>query len=60
MTKRRVETESENEKAVIKALSNNARKSTMEIAKEVGVTRQTVAKIIKRLTGALLFNSREK
>ena len=52
MTNRRIEsseTESENEKAVIRALLNNARKSTMEIAKEVGVTRQTVAKIIKRL-----------
>jgi DNA-binding Lrp family transcriptional regulator len=44
-----LKSEKSHEKAVIKALLNNARKSTMEIAKEAGLTRQTVAKIIKKL-----------
>ena len=37
------------EKAVIKAILNNARKSSIEIAKEIGITRQTVSKIINKL-----------
>ena len=44
-----LKTEISHEKAVIKALLNNARKSSMEIAKETGVTRQTVSKIINKL-----------
>lgn len=44
-----LKTEKSHEKAVIKALLNNARKSTIEIAKEAGLTRQTVSKIINRL-----------
>jgi DNA-binding Lrp family transcriptional regulator len=44
-----LKTENSNEKAVIKALLNNARKSSIEIAKETGVTRQTVSKIINKL-----------
>ena len=44
-----LKTESSNEKAVIKALLNNARKSSIEIAKEAGITRQTVSKIINKL-----------
>jgi DNA-binding Lrp family transcriptional regulator len=37
------------EKAVIKALLNNARKSSKDIAREAGITRQTVSKIINKL-----------
>jgi DNA-binding Lrp family transcriptional regulator len=44
-----LKTENSHEKAVIKALLNNARKSTIEIAKETGITRQTVSKIINKL-----------
>jgi DNA-binding Lrp family transcriptional regulator len=44
----KVKTENENEKAVIKVLLNNARKTSKEIAKEIGITRQTVSKIIKK------------
>jgi DNA-binding Lrp family transcriptional regulator len=44
-----LKTEKSNEKAVIKALLNNARKSSIEIAKETGITRQTVSKIINKL-----------
>jgi len=36
-----LKTENSNEKAVIKALLSNARKSSIEIAKEAGITRQT-------------------
>jgi DNA-binding Lrp family transcriptional regulator len=38
-----------NEKAVIKAILYNARKTTKEISKETGITRQTVSNIIKKL-----------
>ena len=44
-----LKTEISHEKAVINALLNNARKSSIEIAKETGVTRQTVSKIINKL-----------
>jgi DNA-binding Lrp family transcriptional regulator len=37
------------EKAVIQGILNNARKTNKEIAKEIGITRQTVSKIIKKL-----------
>jgi DNA-binding Lrp family transcriptional regulator len=52
MTKNNVDSEkieSENEKAVIKVLLNNARKTSKDIAKQVGISRQTVSKIIKKL-----------
>ncbi|MCJ2512843.1 MAG: winged helix-turn-helix transcriptional regulator [Candidatus Thermoplasmatota archaeon] len=44
-----LKTEISHEKAVIKALLNNARKSSITIAKEIGLTRQTVSKIINKL-----------
>jgi DNA-binding Lrp family transcriptional regulator len=43
-----VKNENENEKAVLEVLLNNARKTSKEIAKEIGITRQTVSKIIKK------------
>jgi len=52
MTKNNVKmakTKNDNTKAVIEVLLNNARKSSNKIAKEVGITRQTVSKIIKKL-----------
>ena len=42
-------TETSHEKAVIEAVLSKARKSSIEIAKETGITRQTVSKIIKKL-----------
>ena len=49
INKNNLKKETSHEKAVIKSLLTNARKSSIDIAKETGLTRQTVSKIINKI-----------